>query len=93
MSALCGQYERQWLNGHIRTETAVLSTDEAIRNTAALNLLAFIERRVGIIANFQFRGTLLQAAIEGLNPARPELEPTGTVLIVAAEGNLWGPVG
>jgi hypothetical protein len=68
--------------------TAILSTEEAIRNTGALDILALVARGVLCVCRLSAPFAVLQATIKALPLVNPELEVTFASLSIATERRL-----
>ena len=76
-----------------RTHASVLSADEPVRHTAALDLLAVVQRRVALDPRAHLCLARIKRAVERLNLRGPELEVTCARGRVAAECHLRRAVG
>lgn len=74
------------------TDAAVLAANESSRHALALNVLAFVKRRVAVVSNLDTRFASVKRTVEGLNLCCPKLELACRVSFVAAEGNLGRPI-
>ena len=74
------------------TQAPILSTDETSWDTTALDFLAVVCRRICIVSDLEFGGTVAESTVERFHPTRPELERALSVLFVTTECDLWGSV-
>jgi hypothetical protein len=88
-SAVCPQYS-VIVPG--LANAAVFATNEPPRYTATLDIVARVQCRVVVVANLPSRFTRVKRAVERFDLSRPELEVTGSCVVIAREGNLWGPI-
>lgn len=75
------------------TNASVFTTNKPPGNAAAFHIVAGIQGRIVVVADFPGGLTGVKRAVERLDLSRPELEVAGSVVTVAREGDLWRSVG
>lgn len=76
----------------VEVDGAILTAKEAVRDAAALNILALVVGRVLIRLVFQIPFACIQLAIERFQLIHPELKVASMVISFAGEGDLRLPV-